>query len=167
MVTDIDGRSLLDETQPVTAPAQSSRCVRKLDLSEWVKAHEKRGLLVWLELASPGHPISRNLVFFARPVRRPRIFSPRPKHLDLSRDPETRATLTSCGDGAFEVALRSRAPALWVWVELDGIDARFSDNFFHLCAASAVTIRVEPAEELAIDALRERLIVRHLVDTYR
>ena len=70
-------------------------------------------------------------------------------------------------DGTFDVTLTTKRPALWTWLELDGIDAQLSDNFFHLRPGAPMTISVTPARKLSAKELRERLVVRSLVDTYR
>ncbi|MBT7067856.1 MAG: glycoside hydrolase family 2 protein, partial [Verrucomicrobia bacterium] len=86
-VTDIDGKELLEGGKRVRAAAHTSRKVATLRLKRLADQHEKRGLMVWLELVSEGETVSRNLAFFACPIKRPRIHSPRPKHLDLSHEP--------------------------------------------------------------------------------
>jgi len=166
-VTDVDGKQLLKGKRDVRAPARSSRKVETLKLDKLVERHEKRGLLVWLEYTAPGQPVSRNLVFFARPVRRMRVFSPRPKHLDLSRSPGITKKLSRKTDGSVDVTLRTKRPALWTWLELDGVDAKMSDNFFHLRPGAPLKINVDPAKKLSAKEFGSRLAVRSLVDTYR
>ncbi|MBI1337901.1 MAG: glycoside hydrolase family 2 protein [Phycisphaera sp.] len=166
-VTDIEGHPIEQGSQKVAVGAQSSNLIRTLDLGHAVQAHEKRGLLVWLELEAPGQPTSRNMVFFARPVRRPRVFSPRPKHLELSRSPGLETLITPKGNGSFDVTLTTARPALWVWLELKDYDAGFSDNFFHLRPGSPVTVNAQPTGQLTTESFAEQLLVRSLVDTYR
>jgi len=166
-VTDVDGESLLHGERNIRAAARTSRKVQTLNLAELTEQHEKRGLLIWLELETAGQVVSRNLVFFARPIPRPRIFSPRPKHLELSDAPGIVTKVTRKAGGRFAIALTSRRPAMWVWLELDGADAQLSDNFFHLRPGAAVTVEMAPAEKMTVKAVRERLMVKSLVDTYR
>ena len=66
----------------------------------------------------------------------------------------------------FAVTLKAKAPALWTWLELDGIDARLSDNFFHLRPGKDVTVELVPARKLTTAQLRKKLLIRSLVDTY-
>jgi beta-mannosidase len=166
-VTDVDGKTLLKGKREVRVSARSSRKIETLRLGDLVKTHEKRGLLVWLELAAPGQPVSRNLVFFARPVRRARVFSPRPKHLDLSRSPGISKKIARKADGTFDVTLTTKRPALWTWLELSEVDAKMSDNFFHLRPGAPMTINVVPARKLSAKECATQLVVRSLVDTYR
>ncbi len=166
VVTDVDGNVLTDGEREVEAePCRNSK-VETLDLHHLTGVHEKRGLLVWLELRTPGQPVSRNLVFFARPVQYPDTAAPRPKHLDLSPGPGIETAILPASDGAFDVTLTTQRPALWVWLELDGADARCSDNFFHLRPGAPLTIAMTPGEELTPDVFASRLRVRSLVDTF-
>jgi len=167
VVTNVDGKVLLKGGRKVRAAARTTRKVETLRLGELVETHEKRGLLVWLELKAAGQPVSRNLAFFARPIRRPRIVSPRPKHLDLDRKPGITKKIARRADGTFDVTLATRRPALWVWLELEKVDAKMSDNFFHLRPGASVKINVRPARELSASEMHKRLAVRSLVDTYR
>ncbi len=165
-VTDVDGRQLREGVRNLRVAVQSTRKVETLELQELTEQHENRGLLVWLELEAPGQPLSRNLVFFARPIKRPRIFSPRPKHLALDRKPEIAAKIARKAGGAFAVTLATKRPALWVWLEIDGVDARLSDNFCHLRPGAPLVVSVQPAREMSVKELRKSLTVRSLVDTY-
>ena len=69
--------------------------------------------------------------------------------------------------GEFAVTLRAEHPALWTWLELDGVDARFSDNFVHISPARPVTISVRPAAPMTKDAFQRALKIRSLYDTYK
>ena len=89
----------------------------------------------------------------------------RPKHLDLL-DPAIAVSVKAAGDGACTVTLKSRHPALWTWLELDGLDARFSDNFLHLFPGEVRTLLVTPAKPLTPARMKKALRVRSLVDTY-
>jgi beta-mannosidase len=166
-VTDVDGQPLLEGRRKLSAAARSSGKVETLNLRKLTDRHEKRGLLVWLELEAPGQAPSRNLVFFARPIKRPRIFSPRPKHLDLDRKPGIAAKIARRADGALEITLTTKRPALWVWLEIDGVDARASDNFFHLRPGAPHKVTLQPACGMSVKEFGQQLRVRSLVDTYR
>ena len=166
VVTDVDGNLLQDGVFEFEAGPGENRRVDTLDLHDLTGAHEKRGLLVWLELEATGQPVSRNLVFFARPIRFAEIAAPRPKHLDLCREPGIQTEVSPAADGAFDVTLTTRHPALWVWLELDAIDARCSDNFFHLRPGTSMNVRIAPAKDVSEESLRNHLVVRSLVDTF-
>ncbi|MFW5874540.1 MAG: glycosyl hydrolase 2 galactose-binding domain-containing protein [Verrucomicrobiota bacterium] len=48
-------------------------------------------------------------------------------------------------DRRYRVSLAARRPALWAWLELEGADARYSDNFICLRPGVPRTIEVRPA----------------------
>jgi len=110
-------------------------------------------VVCWLGLERRGVEVSSNLVLFARP-----------KHLEL-QDPGIQARSTPDGDG-FRVELSAVHPALWAWIELDGMDARCSDNFVHLCPGRPVDVRVVPASRLSARDFGKRLKAASLYDTY-
>ena len=81
------------------------------------------------------------------------------------RQPEI-TTEVSLQKGSVEVNLTAKSPSLWTWLELDGEDARFSDNFFHLQPAKPVNIVVATEKVLSPVELKKKLRVRSLIDTY-
>jgi beta-mannosidase len=120
-----------------------------------LEEYGERDLLVWLELTGDGPIQSSNLVTFARP-----------KAMEL-RDPRIDWTLDRAPGGAFELRLRPRYPALWIWVEAEGCDLRLSDNFFHLRPGRSKKLALRPETPLSLAQLRRGLRVQSLVDTYQ
>ena len=115
----------------------------------------EKDLLVWLKLDVAGETVSENLVTFVYP-----------RELDLL-DPAIAAEIAEKTPREFAVTLHAAHPALYAWLELDGADARFSDNFTHIGPARPVTITVRPAAPMTKEALRRALKVRSLYDTYK
>ena len=64
------------------------------------------------------------------------------------------------------VTLKAQKPTLFVWLDLPGIDARFSDNFFHMIPGKAVTLHVTDCKDATAVQLAKALRVRSLVDTF-
>jgi len=83
----------------------------------------------------------------------------------VKRKPEIRLENQDVED-KIVATLTSNTPALWVWLELEDIDARYSDNFFHLWKGHPVTVEIAPEEHISPDEIRKRLKVRSLIDTY-
>jgi len=67
----------------------------------------------------------------------------------LCREPGIQTEVSPAADGAFEVTLTTRRPALWVWLELAAIDARSTDNFFHPRPRAPLKVRMVPAKEVS------------------
>jgi beta-mannosidase len=154
-VTDTDGKELLKKQKNIRPKARTSRKVTTLRLKSLLEKHGPHHLLLWLKLTAPGHPASNNLVMFSRP-----------KHLELSSQPEITSTVRERKDGSFLVQVSSRKPALWTWLDLEGIDASLSDNFFHLRPGQRVSVDLKPVKELSLPQLRKVLRIRSLCDTY-
>jgi beta-mannosidase len=152
-VTDLAGASLMQDSMHVKIPGRKSNLVKTLDLKELVQKSGANGILTWLKLEVHDQVVSENLVLLALP-----------KDLKLS-DPGVRADNQAI-DGGFSVSLQSQTPALWTWLELDGVDAKFSDNFVHVTPDLPRTIIVKPQTPLNADEFRSRLRVRSLFDTY-
>jgi len=154
-VTDTEGRPLEEGGKAAKLPANGSRRVKTLSLKKLLADRRDRDLLIWLTLTVDGAVVGRDLVTFVRP-----------KHLDLA-DPQLSAKATMADNGGFDVTLTAKRPALWAWIEVEGVDARLSDNFVSLPGDEPVTLRVEPAEPLTLRQFRKRLRVRSLWDTWQ
>ncbi|MFH1569557.1 MAG: glycoside hydrolase family 2 protein, partial [Gemmatimonadota bacterium] len=154
-LTDAAGRLLRHGSAPCAVAPRRNQQVARLDLAAEVARRGARDLLLWLELEVDGEVVSTNFVSFARP-----------KHLELE-DPGLRTTVRARQDGAFEVTLRARRPALWAWLELADADARYSDGFVHLAPGAAAAIEVRPAEPMDAATFKSRLRARSLWDTYQ
>jgi beta-mannosidase len=152
-VTDLNGQSLAQDSLHVKIPGRKSELVKTLNLQDQVQKQGANGILTWLTLEVHGKPVSENLVMLALP-----------KELKLS-DPGLLVTSDASGDG-FSVTLQSQKPALWTWLELDKLDAKFSDNFVHVTPDLPRTIFVEPFSQLSKDDFTKALKIRSLFDTY-
>jgi len=156
VVTDAVGRKLTSGKKNVRTPINGNRKATTLRLADHLEAQTERDLIVWLELKVDGQPKSTNLVTFARP-----------KHLELSEKPGISPEIKKKKNGAYTVSLRADSPAMWVWLELDGVDAHYSDNFVHLRPGRANRLTVTPTRDLKSSDFRKRLRVRSLVDTWQ
>jgi beta-mannosidase len=137
----------------VTIPARSSRKIFRITTGEISDKCKPSDLLVWLKLDIDGKTASENLVTFAYP-----------RELQLL-DPQLKTDITE-QNGDFKVKLTAVHPALYTWLSFDGVDARCSDNFFHIRPGEPVEIIVHPAVPTTRDAFMKFLKVRSLYDTY-
>ena len=155
LLTDVHGETLASGGKAVAAGPLQNALVDTLELGAYLKQHGPRDLMLWLECSVEGEPVSTNFVSFARP-----------KHLELD-EPAISTQVESLGDNRFVVTLSATHPALWVWLELDGTDARYSDSFVHLVPGRPEKIVVSPAGAMDLDQFQAALSVRSLIDTYR
>lgn len=152
-VTDTAGVALLKGATNLTFPAQSSQLVKTLDLRELVRAHTAGNLLVWLKAETHSQTVSENLVTLVRP-----------KDLALV-NPNLHASIKKSGK-SFRMRITADKPALWSWLELKNMKARYSDNFVHIKAGAVAEIWVAPDSDLSLKEFQNNLVIRSLVDTY-
>lgn len=153
-VTDAAGKRLDGGSEAIEVEARQSRKIRTLELADRVKAVGSNNVLVWLTLEIDGELASTNLVTFVYPRELPLV------------DPQVRASVTDAGAGSYVVKLQARHPSLWTWLELEGADARMSDNFVHVTADEPAAITVRPAQPMDKATFEKTLRVRSLFDTY-
>ncbi len=153
-LTDLAGRTVRSGREDVAIAAEKSRRVTTLRFPEEIRSRGARSLLLWIDLSQGGKSVSTNLVTFARP-----------KHLELP-DPGLRCKARRLKDGSFAVTVSARRPALWVWPDLAGMPARYSDRFFHLAAGESAELTITPEKETSEGDFGRRLVVRSLRDTY-
>jgi len=109
---------------------------------------------LWLKFDVADQTVSENLLTLAYP-----------RELNLL-DPALSAEIAEKGPREFAVTLHAEHPALWTWLELDGADAKFSDNFVHVRKAAPATIVVRPASPMTKESFQRILKIRSLYDTY-
>jgi beta-mannosidase len=153
-LTDLAGKKVAGGRLPVQAAPGTNTLVATVDVSKWLAKHGPRNLIFWVDLACGKERVSSNLVLFARP-----------KHLELAA-PGIQAAVKPAADGSFDVVLKARKPALWAWIELEGLEGALSDNFVHLRPGAEEHVRVVPAKPVTAAVLRKALKVQSLVDTY-
>ena len=155
-ITDAEGKTLEKGTKNVRTPVNGNRKAHTLKLAKLREQQTDRNLIVWLELSVKGHPKSTNMVTFARP-----------KQLELSLKPKISTEVKERKKGGFDVTLKTKAVALWAWLELDGAEAQLSDNFIHLRPGKSVKLTLEPKKKLTAAQVKKKLQVRSLVDTFK
>jgi len=137
------------------APAARERAVA-VKVGDWVRKAGAGNLLLWLYLLDEqGNQTSSNFVMFCDP-----------RELAL-QPPCMRAEIRAWDDNSFAVTLTSRHPAMWVWISLDGMDARYDENFFCMEPEKPVRVRVTPAVRLKLDAFRQIVRIGSLRDTWQ
>ncbi|MBN2238485.1 MAG: glycoside hydrolase family 2 protein [Dehalococcoidales bacterium] len=153
-ITTAEGEVLVQNLKVVEIQPGKNAKVHILKCSDQVKRYGTRDLLVWLSLSVDGKVVSDNFVSFVKP-----------KHIELPK-PMTSREVSGSGS-RFTVTLKPEKPALWTWLELEGIKARYSDNFFHLKPGNPVTVEITTDEPVPLSEMMKALTMRSLYDTYR
>jgi beta-mannosidase len=154
-VTNVKGIVFLQGNRDIVVPPGKSTLLRTIDIGKYLKENGPRDVMFWTELTSDRGVTSRDYTAFARP-----------KHLELQK-PDIKTKVTKNIEGNPVISLVTDVPALWIWLDIEGIDARFSDNFFHLLPGEEINVEVLEAEDLPIRYVNAHLKVRSLVDTYK
>jgi beta-mannosidase len=152
-VTDVTGKPIKSGSGEVEIAAHSSRRVQSIGLKDEIRQWGANNLIVWMTLDVDGKRESENMVTFVHP-----------KELELM-DPKLSADIEE-RQGKFVVTLKAEHPALWSWLDVDGVDARCSDNFMHVTKEKPVSITISPAQPMSKEAFAKALRIRSLFDTY-
>jgi beta-mannosidase len=150
-VTDPTGTVLRRGSKRIDIPARTSQQAESLDLADLVRIHGAANLLIWPEVRVEGQAVAENTLFFGRPVR---LKLTQPKF----------AVRASGGDRQYDVRIATDVAALWVWANLSGIDAAYSDNFIHLRPGRSASIRVDLAQPMSPFDFRRKLQIRSVYD---
>src|SRR6202040_3819117 len=132
---DFSGTVLLDKTEDVRVPAQSSAVYFTLEKKELLANADPRKTLLVFDLEFAGQNVSRNLVFFdtMHNVDLPLA------HVDASLDGNAEG---------YSVTLRSLTLARNVDISFGDLEVRTSDNYFDLLPREAVTIKLKSSASL-------------------
>jgi len=149
------GETVRAGAERLALPVNGAAPAGELNFADEVKARGADDLMLWLELVADGERLAENFVTFVRP-----------KRLNLP-DPELEVEARSDRKGGFDCRIRARRPALWLWLEAEGLDARYSDNFLCLPAGGTAEIKVTPAARIALPRFRRSLRARSLFDTFQ
>jgi len=155
-MTQMEGATVGEGSKKVTLGPASREKPVTVKVGEALRKYGASNLLLWLYLIDEqGNPVAWHIVPFC---------AWREMH---SQPPRMRAEIRAWDDNSFAVILTSRHPALWVWISLEGMDARYDDNFFCLEPERPVRVRVTPATRMKLDQFRQRIRIGSLRDTWQ
>jgi len=151
-VMSLSGRPLRDERKPVHLAPLSAAKIASYSDAELLGDADPRTTVAVFELAVPGEPVSRGVVYFsaAKDIAWP--------------DPGLHGELRRDGDG-YALDLHASALARATWIDFDGLDAALSDNALTLLPGETATVRISAAARL--ETLRAALRLRSLADAVR
>ncbi len=153
-LTTVDGQEIVAMSESVKLPANTSKRIERIDLSEMIELFGPENLMLWMDLTIRGRRVSSDLILCAKP-----------KQLELVA-PTIATKVKRLAEGVFEVTLKAKRPALWTWIELKSTEAIFSDNFIHLPAGEARTILISPDKPMTVEQVKKKLRIQSLVDTF-
>jgi beta-mannosidase len=134
---DFSGKLLLDKTQDVQAPAQSSAVYTTLDEKELLANADPKKCFLVFDLEVGGQQVSRNLIFFEVM-----------HNLDLPMAPKIETSVAASPSG-YAVTLRSPVLARSVYLSFSDLDVQTSDNYFDLLPGETVTVNLKTSSALS------------------
>jgi beta-mannosidase len=158
----LGGESLQSGEEAVVLPALGSVQAGTLDFSAHLTAgpsitvntNIRRDLVLVYELWQGAERLSIGVLPFVPS-----------KHLEL--EPPELCSVVRKTDIGFEIQVTANRLARFVWLELDGADTIFSDNYFDLPAGRSATVTLPALAGLTLERVRESLRLRSLVDSFR
>lgn len=155
-VTLMEGTAVAEGTKKVALAPASREKPASVKVAEALRKNGPQNVLMWLYLLDDqGNQVAWSLVTFCAWREMP------------SLPPRMRAEIRNWDDNSFAVTLTSHNPALWVWISLDGMDARYDDNFFCLEPEKPFRVRITPATRLKLDQFRQLIRIGSLRDTWQ
>jgi len=148
---------LVAEGKKVVTLAPSTRdSVCDVALAQPLDTYGATDLFLWLELKDEkGNTASSNVVYFCEP-----------KEWTLPH-PRMRADIRIWDDNSYAVTLTSSVTVMWVWLSLEGLDARYDDNYFCLEPGKPTRIRVTPSRRIKPEQFNQLIRIGSLRDTWQ
>lgn len=150
-ITTLQGETVSSGELDIAVPAHTSREVYSIDFTAAEAKYGQKNLLVWAEIRIGGKTVSDTMTALVKP-----------KDLHLP-DPGLTWNVRKSRDG-FAVRVHTHKPALWTWLDLHDISAKFSENFVHLKPDSTTEWMVSPAGDLSLREFHEQLRIRTVRD---
>ncbi len=150
------GEAVADGSKKVTLAPASRESVREVGIADAVEKFGAADLFLWLNLNDEqGNTVSSNVVYFCEP-----------REWALPH-PRMRADIRIWDDNSYAVTLTSPFTVMWVWLSLEGMDARYDDNYFCLEPGKPTRIRVTPARRIKTDQFQQLIRIGSLRDTWQ
>ena len=149
---DFDGKVLMEKTQDIQVPAQSSAVYFSVSENDALGSASADRTFMVLDLLVDGKTASRNELFFDRT-----------RNLQLPPKPPIQSSIAGSANG-YILTLRSPVLARDVYLAFGDLDVTPSDNYFDLLPGEEVIVHLRSAAALA--QLQQSLKVTSLTDAF-
>jgi beta-mannosidase len=155
-LTQMDGAVAAEGSKKVVLAPASREKPASVKVQEALRKIGAPNLILWFYLLDEqGNQVGWNMTLFCSP-----------RELAL-QPPRLRAEIRNWDDNSFAVTLTSHHPAMWVWLSLDGMDARYDDNFFCIEPDKPFRVRITPSTRIKLDQFRQIIRIGSLRDTWQ
>jgi beta-mannosidase len=150
------GELVAEGAKAVTLAPTTRDSLCEVSLSEFLNKYGVADLFLWLELKDEKGTVSAsNVVYFCEP-----------REWSLPH-PRMRADIRVWDDNSYAVTLTSPFTVMWVWLSLEGMDARYDDNYFCLEPGKPTRIRVTPSRRIKPEQFNQLIRIGSLRDTWQ
>ncbi len=149
---DFSGKTLLDQTKEIQAPAQSNAIYLTFNKTDLAAKGDPDNSFLVVDLEMGGKKISRNLVFFDVT-----------HNLHLPVMPKIETAFSPSGKD-YGITLQSPQLARSVYLSFGDLDVESSDNYFDLLPGEPVTITLKSSA--SIEQLKASLKIVSLTDAF-
>lgn len=150
-ITDLDGKELETRELRAKVPGRSSRRLLAHTLPPGLRLEN---CLAWLDWIEEEKTLVSNTVLWTRP-----------KQMEL-QNPDFQITVRPDGRDGFEATVQVRRPALWAWLDIEGVDCRWSDNFQCVRPGTPWIVHARPATPMRLEEFRRTLRVESVRSTW-
>ena len=150
------GEAVATGADTVALKPASRVSVSKVSVADAIEKWGVTDLFLWLNLNDEqGNTVSSNVVYFCEP-----------REWALPH-PRMRADIRIWDDNSYAVTLTSPFTVMWAWLSLDGMDARYDDNYFCLEPGKPTRIRVTPSRRIKPEQFHQLIRIGSLRDTWQ
>lgn len=150
------GEAVAAGADTVALKPASRESVSEISVADAIEKFGGTDLFLWLNLNDEqGNTVSSNVVYFCEP-----------REWALPH-PRMRADIRIWDDNSYAVTLTSPFTVMWVWLSLDGMDARYDDNYFCLEPGKPTRIRVTPSRRIKPEQFHQLIRIGSLRDTWQ
>lgn len=152
-VVAVNGEVLMEETRDVVVKANCSDKYESFDTGRTIDSLSNGEFIIFVDFVSEEYSSSNTIMHVL------------PREYELV-NPELAYAVFEVEPNVYKVSISGYVPALWAWVEVDGIQCKYSDNYKCLAPEEIWEVEVRPCEETSMEQIMDALKVKSLWNTY-
>jgi len=152
----LSGALVANGSAPVDLPPTARLIATTINASHMLDEYGNANVILWFSLIDQDNvTVASNMLFFAEPREMP------------LEQPRMKAEVRTWDDNSYAITFTPQNTVLWAWVSLEGMDARYDENFICLEPGRPTRIRVTPSKRLKPLEFRQLLRIGSLRDTWQ
>lgn len=147
-VIDFGGKEYYNKSQDISIPTNTASILLKAKDSEFDVAPNGQSILK-MEIEKDGEVIANNTLFYSKM-----------KDVELPK-PQIAFEVKEQGDD-FLISIKSDKLVKNLWLNIDGVEGFFSDNYMNVLPGETIEILFTPKQNISIEELESYLAFKHL-----